>query len=117
MSFAWIETETYIGPCRRQAGRKKLFDRRRDNGAAEAPSLAKLVRQLRVINLAFADEATFSQFRLRTIAAHELARAQDNHAAAHALGQLRRAIERGADPAALTDVAQHALDAAASAAA
>ena len=110
----WIETETYIGPCRRGEVRKlRLFDRRHGNSADRDPSLATLLRQLRAHAQNLSDDKTRHRFKLRLRATVEVAhRAQSNVIAAQ-LKKLDAAMSEAAlaDPRSLP-VIEHLLDAA-----
>lgn len=49
MVAKWVDNEVYFGPDRRRRdGGRRLFERRRHNDAAEPPSLAAVLRRLRV---------------------------------------------------------------------
>lgn len=86
----WIETDTYIGPCRRGDGRrgKRLFDRRRLNASDRDPSLQSLLRQLRTGAQNLDDAAHRNRFRLRLKATIGVARRQQANAAAGHLDRL-----------------------------
>jgi hypothetical protein len=49
MSQAWVEQTSYVGPCRRCGKQRfRLTERRVENTAGEPPSLAAVLRRLRV---------------------------------------------------------------------
>lgn len=49
MNSDWIDSKAYFGFCRRSRGdRFRLTNRRRENIAAEPPSMAAMIRRLRV---------------------------------------------------------------------
>lgn len=110
----WIETETYIGPCRRGGVRKlRLFDRRHANVADRDPSLATLLRQLRAHAQNLSDESARHRFKLRLHATIDVAhRAQANVIAAQ-LKKMDAALSETAlaEPRSLP-VIEHLLDAA-----
>ena len=98
MQTAWVETEDYIGPCRRAAQGFRIVNKRRQDRALSEPSLNTLVRQLRVINLAFANIAELQAYRLRLKAAHDAAIRKGDAASAHLLGEVKDALEQPYNP-------------------
>jgi hypothetical protein len=85
----WIETDTYIGPCRRGGDRKlRLFDRRRWDGGSRDPSLGQLVRQLRAAAQDLTEEDSRRRFRLRLAATIDMAKRQNLEAVADPLARL-----------------------------
>jgi hypothetical protein len=98
MDALWIDSPTYVGPCRR-GGRigLRLLNRRRSEGAGQTPSLKTLVRQLRVADLCHADEEALRHFRLRVSAAARLAARLDDASSAEALARLSASLEAAED--------------------
>lgn len=63
--WMWIETDSYIGPCRRGGGSKfRLLNRRRLMGGDRDPSLQTLLRQLHSNAMDLTDETKRRRFKL-----------------------------------------------------
>lgn len=88
----WIETDTYIGPCRRQGGKGRLLNRRKASLAARDPSLVALVRQLRAASLDLTCPEKRRHFQLLLAATIGVARRTQANAAAVRLEQLQRTL-------------------------
>lgn len=112
----WIETDTYIGPCRRQGRKLRLFNRRRGDDASRDPSVASLIRQLRANAQDLTDDVKRRRFKLRLTATIGLARQNRFRKTAEILEQLDRQAPEQAltDPRALILI-ERALTAAAEA--
>jgi hypothetical protein len=110
MSALWIDSPTYVGPCRR-GGRNqlRLFNRRRDAGAGPAPSLKTLIRQLRMTEISHADDLALARFRLRLTAAAKLAETGGESACAADLARLSSDLATAMDVRALSATAAEAL--------
>ncbi len=89
----WIETDNYIGPCRRGGKKLRLLDRRHVNVADRDPSLQALLRQLRANAQDLSDPAQRKRFKLRLSAAIALARRVQQNAAALQLVKLDGAMD------------------------
>lgn len=110
MSSLWIDSPTYVGPCRRSGrGGMRVFNRRRVGGRGRTPSLATLIRQMRMSDLNYADDQTLVRFRLRFKAAAALAAENNERACAQYLASLSDRIEAATDPRLLSDEAAEIL--------
>ena len=89
----WIDTEDYIGPCRRGGRKLRLLDRRHGDQAGRDPSLAALMRQLRANALDLSDAVQRVRFKLRLSATIALARRTQQNAAAQHLARLDAAMD------------------------
>lgn len=89
----WIETDNYIGPCRRGDRKLRLLDRRHANAGDRDPSLAALLRQLRANAQDLSDPAQRKRFKLRLSATIALARRIHQNAAALQLVKLDGAMD------------------------
>ncbi len=89
----WIETDNYIGPCRRGDKKLRLLDRRHANGADRDPSLAALLRQLRANVQDLSAPIQRKRFKLRLSATIALARRLRQNAAALHLVKLDGAMD------------------------
>lgn len=92
----WIETDTYIGPCRRGGSKFRLFDRRRLTGGDRDPSLQALLRQLRANAMDLTDEVKRRRFKLRLAATIGVAERARLPACAAALTRLDQAMSEQA---------------------
>jgi hypothetical protein len=110
----WIETESYIGPCRRQGRERKmrLFDRRRFDGSDRDPSLSALLRQLRSHAQNLRDETQRRRFKLRLAATIGVARRAQANVVAAQLEKLDAAVSEAAlaEPRSVA-IIEHILDA------
>lgn len=91
----WIETDTYIGPCRRTGLARKpfrLFNRRHGDAGDRMPSLPSLLRQLRANAQNLTEELDRRRFRLRLKATIDLARRLQANATAVQLEKLNKAM-------------------------
>jgi hypothetical protein len=80
----WIETDNYIGPCRRGLKKLRLIDRRRGVLSERDPSLAALLRQLRASAQDLSTPVHRRRFKLRLVATIAMARrVQQNATALH----------------------------------
>jgi hypothetical protein len=110
MNALWIDSPGYVGPCRRGGrDRLRMFNRRRDTASGPAPSLKTLIRQLRMTELAHADDLVLARFRLRLVATAKLAEARGESACAADLGRLSVDIEAAINVRALSATAAEAL--------
>lgn len=99
MSSLWIDSPTYVGPCRRSGrGGMRVFNRRRVGGRGRTPSLATLIRQMRMSDLNYADDQTLVRFRLRFKAAAALAAENNERACAQDFGEPFRSHRSGDRP-------------------
>ncbi|MDX2235529.1 MAG: hypothetical protein NW200_13615 [Hyphomonadaceae bacterium] len=105
----WIETDQYIGPCRR-GGEKgfRLINRRRFRGGDRTPSIHALFRQLHANAMDLSDPLKRRRFKLRLAATIGVAQRARLHAVAAQLELLdRRMTETAlADPRAATAIEQ-----------
>jgi hypothetical protein len=110
MGALWIDSPSFVGPCRR-GGRDglRLFNRRRNAGAGPAPSLKTLIRQLRMADLSHADDLELTRFRLRLAAAANLAAVREETDCADDLLGLSSKLDTAADARALGAVAAEVL--------
>lgn len=53
MRDKWVDNSGYLGPDRRRAGAKRMFDRRKSDETAARPSLPAMLRRLRVLVVDF----------------------------------------------------------------
>ena len=88
----WIECDTYIGPCRRGGKKLRLLDRRHGDTGDRTPSVAALLRQLRANSMDLSDPNHRRRFKLRLIATIQLARRNQQNAAALELSRLDAAM-------------------------
>lgn len=92
----WVDTDSYIGPCRRGGRKLRLLDRRHGDEADRDPSLAALLRQLRANAQDLSDPAQRKRFKLRLSATIAVARRlRQNEAALH-LAKLDGALDDSA---------------------
>lgn len=71
----WIESENYIGPCRRGGkGGFRLFNRRLRQGGDRDPSIEALFRQLRANAVDLSEARERKRFKLRLAATIGVAR-------------------------------------------
>lgn len=95
----WIESDTYIGPCRRGGAVRtgfRLFNRRRRAAGDRDPSLQALLRQLRANALDLSGDLQRRRFKLRLTATIGVARRAQQNAAAQVLERLDRAMTESA---------------------
>lgn len=92
----WVDTDSYIGPDRRQRREFRLLERRRSNMARPAPSLAVLLRQLSLhtLEVHLGDRTTLANCMMRIEAIADLARGRGENGAALWLEALARKIKR-----------------------
>lgn len=92
----WVDTKSYIGPCRRSGRKLRLLDRRHGDHTDRDPSLAALMRQLRANAQDLSDPVQRKRFKLRLTATIAVARrVQQNEAALH-LAKLDGALDDNA---------------------
>lgn len=84
----WIESDTYIGPCRRAGKKLRLFNRRRADETANDPSIQSLLRQLRSNAQDLTDETKRRRFKLRLRATIDLANRQRLRQTANILSKM-----------------------------
>lgn len=107
----WIDNESYVGPCRRQRRQRfRLFNRRARGDWADAPSTEKLLRQLRMINLALVEAAEQRRFRLRLQAALNLAAARGQRDCRAELALLLVVYDAAPTPREIADEAAAAIN-------
>lgn len=111
----WIESDTYIGPCRRGGGKKlRLLDRRHGDAGDRTPSVASLLRQLRAGAMDLSDPNNRRRFKLRLTATIQLARRTQQNAVAVELSKLDAVMtERAMTDRAAFQVIDQALERAA----
>ena len=92
---AWVESESYTGPCRRARRRGlRLVERRRDDRSAPEPSLQQLIRRLRVHEIAIGCGSSRRRFRERLAPVIALARSRGQDACAQELSMLKALLDR-----------------------
>ena len=89
----WIETDNYIGPCRRGDKKLRLLDRRHVIATERDPSVPSLLRQLRANAQDLSDPAQRKRFKLRLSATIALARRVQQNAVALQLVKLDGALD------------------------
>ncbi len=93
----WIDNEIYVGRCRRNARKAlRLIERRHASGApVQPPSVATLIRQLRVrtFDLDLGDMSRVANVRARLIGAIGLATSQGFYDCATALADADKALQ------------------------
>ena len=92
----WIETDNYIGPCRRGGKKLRLLDRRHVDVSDRDPSLASLLRQLRANAQDLSTPVHRKRFKLRLSATIAQARRVQQNAAALQLVKLDGALDERA---------------------
>jgi len=109
MPPVWIDTSAYIGPCRRQRRALRVLERRRHSLTEGAPSLKTLIRQLRMTELAHANDGSLTAFRLRLAAAVGLAEKSGAEGCRELLAELLRAYDGAANVRDFNDFASERL--------
>lgn len=89
----WIETDHYIGPCRRGERKLRLLNRRHADEADRDPSIQALLRQLRANAQDLSDPNHRRRFKLRLSATIALARRVQQNAVALQLVKLDGAMD------------------------
>ena len=91
----WVDHDQYIGPDRRQTrSKRRLSERRQKESAGPRPSLATLLRQIRMRVLEVRNPAGRARFCARAEAAALVADAQGQHRVADILKGLVQGLPR-----------------------
>jgi hypothetical protein len=107
----WVETDDYVGLCRREARPSlRLIERRRVALALDEPSLATLLRRLRMTRLEFANDLEQHRFTLRLEAAAAIAEQQGQIECAQRLRDALGEIETGSGAVAIGQTLKQAAE-------
>jgi hypothetical protein len=92
MRGKWVDNSGYLGPDRRRAGDKRMFDRRKADDAGARPSLHAMLRRLRVLIVDFGGSDNRARIMALVNAAITEAETMRMLQCADALGQAKRAL-------------------------
>lgn len=92
MRDKWVDNSDYLGPDRRRAGAKRMFDRRKGDEGSARPPLPAMLRRLRVLIVDFGGSDNRARIMALLNAAITEAETMRMLSCADALSEAKRAL-------------------------